>query len=125
MISMNQVLEDLTTDGQSNCSDSEGSDESVARENNDMEDEEIRPEVQVSPEIQPGKTDSQEVAAVEKPANGSLHGNTNGLHRESNDMEAELVSPRVTADINASGTRNVGAQKIGNPFHMGCSDNMG
>ncbi|MFS7961879.1 hypothetical protein Hanom_Chr08g00720201 [Helianthus anomalus] len=98
--------------------------ESVAGDNDEMEEGEIRKGVPgpSEPVIQPEKKVVQEVIVDEGSNYESMHGNVEGVHGEQGRSKPDNSLPRVMETLNEGGVSNT---YLGNPFNMGNNEKMG
>ncbi|MFS8020175.1 hypothetical protein Hanom_Chr15g01412471 [Helianthus anomalus] len=124
-MTINQILEDSMSAVVSVPSESDSSDESVAGENDDIEEGEVRKVDSVPPMIQSEKKVGQEAAAAEESKIDTMHGNIEGVHGEQNGMESDNFSPRAVEALNRGGARRFSDSSMGNPFNMGSNVKLG
>ncbi|KAJ0509919.1 hypothetical protein HanIR_Chr11g0534611 [Helianthus annuus] len=122
---VNKILEELLSAVASEPTISDGSDEeSVAGDNDEMEEGEIRKgdPGPSEPAIQPEKKVVQELTVDEESNYDSMHGNVEGVHGEQRGSKLDNSFPRMMETLNEGGVSNT---CVGNPFNMGSNENMG
>ncbi|MFS7960166.1 hypothetical protein Hanom_Chr08g00700021 [Helianthus anomalus] len=91
--------------------------ESVAGENEDLEDGEIGPEYPKPPEVHAGETEGQKIVEDERVEEVSMHGEPNNTGADENDKSAP--------NNYENGAYKFGENNVRENFHVGCNGGVG